>query len=255
MNWTEDCSANGSREHFVSRSVLILIGDRHVRIDGVPWLAQGETKALPIDALAANILCERHNAAMSPLDTMGGQFFGAVRSIYDDLGNRKTLSRKPQWFLFSGEELELWLLKTAFGLYHSGTAAKERRRLREDQTIDPAIMGAFHGAPIMPPCGMYILKATEQYDGPRNVMNFAPLSSDNNERMVGLRVMFMGLTLAILFDPNTVYNETFVNTEAYRPSYLMFRNPKRTHTIALTWPGKPSQNAVLFDGVGPVRET
>jgi len=254
MSWTHDCSAGGSREHFISQSVLTLIGGGHVRVDGLPWLPEGEAKALPVNALAANILCARHNAAMSPLDTMAGKFFGAIMSIYDDLGNGTTLSRKPRWFLFSGEELELWLLKTAFGLFHSGNVAKNRNALRDEQAINQTIIRAFHGAVISPPCGIYVLKDELEHRGPRKTMNFAPLSSDNNERMVGLRLGFMDMTLAILLDPNTVYNEAFVSANAYRPSYVIFRNRRRTHTMALTWPPGVSKNAVLFDGVGPVRE-
>jgi nitroreductase len=102
------------------------------RVDGVPWL-KGTSKAVPINALAANILCTRHNSAMSPLDTMAGKFFAALRRVYDDLGNPKTLSRKSQWFLFSGEELELWLVKTAFDLYYSGNVGKDGKKLCDVQ--------------------------------------------------------------------------------------------------------------------------
>jgi hypothetical protein len=190
---------------------------------------------------------------MSPLDSMAGRFFGAVRSIYDDLGDSKTLSRKARWFLFSGEELELWLLKTAVGLYHSGNAAKNRNKFCDRQTINPAVMQAFRGSGFLRPCGTYVLNGVENH-GPRNSINFAPLSSDNNERMIGLRLTFMGLTLAILFDPRATYREQFVTTQAYRPNYLFFQNQLRKHTIVLTWPHKQSHKWVLFYGIDPVRE-
>src|SRR5215472_8022840 len=97
MKWTADCSRKMSREHFVSDNVLTLVGETNVAVNGAPWLPQGVTKPLPISALVGNILCKRHNEAMSSLDTTAGKFFRSVKSIYQDLGNHKTLSRKGQW--------------------------------------------------------------------------------------------------------------------------------------------------------------
>jgi hypothetical protein len=242
-----------SREHFISRSVLRLIGDPHVAVNGAPWLREGETKALPVNELVARkILCKRHNAAMSPLDTAAGNFFAAIKSIYEDLGDNKTLSRKPQWWLLSGEELELWLLKTVFGLYYSGNVAKDRKKLCDVQRINRVLMEAFQGSPIPPPCGMYIMRGQDTSFAP-NTLDLTSLSSDNNEAMVGLRFRFLGLSLLMLIDPLTVYTEAFLAGLIYRPHYIGFRNRLRTHTIALTWPRRSVMNAVMFDGVGPVR--
>jgi hypothetical protein len=84
---------------------------------------------------------------MSPLDTAAVEFFGALKSIYGDLGNYKTLSRKHQCWLLSGEELELWLLKTAFGLFHSGNVSKDRKKLCDVQNINAGMMEAFSRSP------------------------------------------------------------------------------------------------------------
>src|SRR6266852_1421229 len=148
MSSTSDCAPTLSGEHFVSASVLRVLSEKDVAVNGTPWL-RGTRKALPIKRLVANILCARHNSAMSPLDETAGEFFSAVRRIYDDLGSPKTLSRKPQWFLFSGEELELWLVKTAFGLYHSGNVAKDGKKLCDTQEINPAMLQALLGRRIV----------------------------------------------------------------------------------------------------------
>jgi hypothetical protein len=152
MNWTRNCCHTMSREHFVSESVLKLIGEKYVTVGGAPWLPHGMTKSLPINALAANILCERHNGAMSPLDTAAVNFFAAIKSIYGDLGDYKTLSRKRRWWMFSGEELELWLLKTAFGAYYSGNVAIDGNKLRDVQSIDNTMLQFFQGN-CSPPLG------------------------------------------------------------------------------------------------------
>jgi hypothetical protein len=253
MNWTRNCSVGFSREHFISQSVLKLIGDKHVAVNGVPWLPKGETRALPINELVARrILCERHNAAMSPLDTAAGKFFSAIKSIYDDLGNNRTLSRKRQWWLVSGEELELWLLKTAFGLYHSGNVARDRKKLCDVQSINTALMQAFQGEFVSRPCGIYVMKE-EDSSVYTSRLDFQPLADDRNEKMAGLRLRFFGVCLLVLTDPAILYHGTFLAGLVYRPSYILFRNRRRTHTIALTWPQNSVRNAVILKGIGAGR--
>jgi len=134
MNWTHDCSSKISGEHFISETVLSILNPRTLRIGGAAWIPQGETRDLPLAALQANVLCTRHNSAWSPLDTIAGQFFRALTAIYDDLG-RRTLSRKPIWHLFSGEELELWLLKTILGFFYAGVLSKDGKKIGDVQTI------------------------------------------------------------------------------------------------------------------------
>jgi ribosome biogenesis protein Tsr3 len=58
-------------------------------VSGLPWLKPDETKILPITQLAGNILCKRHNEALSPLDAMAGRFFTALKEMHDDAWNKK----------------------------------------------------------------------------------------------------------------------------------------------------------------------
>jgi SEC-C motif len=118
MKWTRNCSPTLSGEHFISETVLSILNPKSLRIAGAAWISEGETRDLPPSALKANVLCQRHNSAWSQLDQMAGKFFRALRAIYDDL-ERRSLSRTPMWHLFSGEELELWLLKTILGFFYA----------------------------------------------------------------------------------------------------------------------------------------
>jgi hypothetical protein len=151
-----------SREHFISESVLALIGEKYISVDGFHWL-NGVTKPLPIGKLTANILCEWHNAAMSPLDTAADKFFSVIKSIYEDLGNNKTLSRKKLWWLISGDELELWLLKTTYGLSCSGNISTRGVKFLDVSSINTSMMRAFNGGIIFPPCGLYVIKEQDPY--------------------------------------------------------------------------------------------
>lgn len=235
MGSTRNCSSSGSREHFISRTVLALIGEDSVKVSGVPWLPADEARALSLKSLAANILCERHNAALSPLDTSAGRFFGALKDIYADLENKKSISRKRLWYLFSGEELELWLFKTALGLFHSGNAAKSRVKLAQTQAIHPDIVRVFSGAAIPSPCGMHVLRVNPSTTNIRSHLIVEPGSSDGGERMIALRLTFMGFGFVVLLDPQASYSPEYLQGFAHRPSRLIFKGKQRTHTIVLTW--------------------
>jgi hypothetical protein len=152
MRSTQDCDDHLSREHFISASVLSHLGGRNVSVKGLPWLKGDDTKILPISSLTGKILCKRHNEAFSPLDDFAGQLIDVV----DNSINRQTLSRKDRWYLISGEELELWLLKTAIGLFHSGSAAKNKSTLSDSQIINPVCYDASYRGGLVSPCGLYV---------------------------------------------------------------------------------------------------
>ena len=90
------------------------------------------------------------------------------------------------------------------------------------------------------------------WSGRRNLIDCASLSSDGNERMIGLKLRYMGLVLAILFDLHSTYNEEFVVKQIYRPHFIHFKNRLRSHTIMLTW-RHDMQRGVLVP-VGRARE-
>ena len=89
---TKDCSPGISGEHPISRNVLKELSAPTVLVDGVPWLAVGERREMPITALESNILCARHNAAFSDLDAEAGLFVKKIKEIRTT--NREFLSSK-----------------------------------------------------------------------------------------------------------------------------------------------------------------
>jgi hypothetical protein len=68
LSHTNDCGGGMSREHYISETVLEQLSEPAVAIDGVFWLPPGERKVVGINSLTANILCVRHNSALSALD-------------------------------------------------------------------------------------------------------------------------------------------------------------------------------------------
>ena len=239
MGWADDCSRQISGEHFISATVLKHLGGEKVTVKGLPWLSTETKKTLPINSLTGNILCGRHNSAFASLDAVAGNFFKTLAAIHLDILDNQTLSRRWQWSLFSGEEIELWMLKTALGLFHSGNAAKNKIKLSHKQTINQVCYSILCRGSLSPLCGLYVapINLVEQL----NQVQWTPLSDDAGERMIGLRVTYLSFDLLLLFDPNSVYGPSVTGSRTYRPSYLMVKNAKRNHTAMLTWPRTTSR--------------
>lgn len=109
-----DCSSKLSREHFVSESLLDdLNRDDDLRVSGLRWQEAGQEKVLPPNALASKILCDRHNSALSPVDAIAVNLFHALNEKGAAGSGRQLLH------LFSGDDLERWLLKILCGLGYS----------------------------------------------------------------------------------------------------------------------------------------
>lgn len=114
-----DCDGRLSSEHYVSEAALAVIGNT-VRVEGFPWLPSGTYRDLPTAALVANVLCERHNLALEPLDRVGGRFFRTLRQF--NLPPSEYTNPSAESRFFAGPDLERWLLKILMGSLASGNA-------------------------------------------------------------------------------------------------------------------------------------
>ena len=67
LSHTSDCSHKISREHYVSKVILEMLGE-DLEVGGLPWEPPGTLVRYGINSLVSTVLCERHNSALSPLD-------------------------------------------------------------------------------------------------------------------------------------------------------------------------------------------
>jgi len=70
---TRDCSDKISGEHYFSHTILEEMSPLDV-IKGFTW-PTGKSAAISSKSPTANVLCTRHNSALSPLDDRAGQFY------------------------------------------------------------------------------------------------------------------------------------------------------------------------------------
>jgi hypothetical protein len=115
-----DCSTKLSNEHWLSKGVLLEAGDgQPLRFRGLSWQQAGSEVQIPARRMGSNILCSRHNTALSRLDTTAVRVFRALRRYQRDL-RTKPDPHGDEFFLASGEELERWLLKLFWGATEAG---------------------------------------------------------------------------------------------------------------------------------------
>ena len=123
---TNKCSETISREHYISQSILKQLEyKKAVQITGLPWINYETWRRVPIKNLAANILCENHNQALSKLDAQMGRFFRTILDFDEDF-NRD--APKEELAVFSGEDLEKWMLKTVCAMVASSQLATQGQK-------------------------------------------------------------------------------------------------------------------------------
>lgn len=252
LSGTQDCSLDLSAEHYISRSVLEALGNE-VFVDGARWLPPGVRRQIGINRLTAKMLCKRHNSSLSPLDTEAGQFFRIIRGISDDLSKR-SLSRKDRFYLASGEAIELWMLKAACGLFYSKMAARNRVSLADNHTLDQLrVIDALQIGHWGIGCGLYINAPVGLVVTTANAVSMAPITHQNEKRVVGAALILSGLHFQLLFDAAEADVLHPTPGWLHRPSELIFENERRRHLVVMTWPpGTPQRSIRLtFQGRGP----
>jgi hypothetical protein len=129
-----DCDGPLSREHYLSAGILRALDDGGgVRISGLPFL-EGRTERLPPNAFAAKILCQKHNAELSPLDAEVLRLFNEIMAI-DGLSE---VRGRQLPVTFDGNFIERWFLKFMLGVIAGGLARK-----RDGTVLGPDIPEKF----------------------------------------------------------------------------------------------------------------
>lgn len=248
LSSTHNCSVGLSREHYMSRTLLEILGSgKSVKVDGTLWQKAKGGQEVGINSLQAKILCKRHNSALAPLDGAAKGFFVQLRRIFSNL-ERRSLSRKGSIIIISGEELELWALKAACGIFFSKNASYKGIPISKEYKIQSNLIEeAFSNARWEKHCGLYVKGGGGHSFHTENAIAIRPIVEDETKNFIGAELIFSGLGLLVVFNP--------MGWEAappegagwvFRPTELSFRNDMRTHTIILTWKEKSPPKTILM---------
>ncbi|MER8809230.1 hypothetical protein [Mesorhizobium australicum] len=232
MHSTNDCSTKISGEHYISENILRQFGPRLI-VSGMPWQPAGQETRYGAGSLTANILCDRHNSALSPLDAAAGRFFRELGIAYGHV-TKRSLSTKTSFFLSSGEALESWAFKTLLGLYHGGISQAEGRRLVDRVSLDEATpIRALSGQRLKAPLGTYVQRNVGATFG--DYLRCAPLISKASGVLAGLRLDLRAVTFDFLIDEPEAAFYFRENANFHRPTVLDLVGRQRTSRFFLSW--------------------
>lgn len=232
MSPSRNCSTKISREHYISQAILEQFPV--LTVSGLPWQQSGEAEQFTPRALTANILCTRHNSALSPLDTLAARAFAAFVDA-PRFAVERLNPGKAQHYLVSGDALELWMLKLLAGLYFGGIASANAMRLRESCTIRHAeLVDALSGRALPSRAGLYLAQGIGEV--PKRALGVAPLIDAAAGEAAGVRVQFGTLLFETLLAPAP--DEAFRRMTALRrrhPGIIDISGPARDARIVMSW--------------------
>jgi len=225
-NCLADCGSERSREHYISESLLQYLNrDNDLRVGGLPWITSKE-QVLPPSALASRVLCERHNSALSILDAIAVRLFQA----FDEEGAAG--SSQQLIYLFSGHDLERWLLKILCGITCSKNVSLE---VEADLSIPEYWLRILFGELQFPDeQGLYVCKTRgHRFEGPRGLQL---RTITGRGRLTGMGLWICGYEL--ILSMSGLPSRRFDGREfAYRPLELHATGIAYEKSILLSWNG------------------
>lgn len=231
----QDCDGGSlSREHYISETLLERFG-KGFTVEGLSWLS-GPRKITP-KALQAKVLCERHNNALSSLDTTIGRFYDVIAAAQkgDNIGCH----------IFDGEDIERWAMKVLLGLAMSGNLRGRDGRPAKAYALPEQYLRILFAEESMPDgCGFfYVGDPIDDIDaGLLDVsINHYPLDHQNAGEVFGVTIKLLGFQFI-----TSVMARIEVERQRiwYRPGEFRFGKPDRGR-IALRWTPPSNVGLVL----------
>lgn len=232
-NGDENCSKTISKEHFISASFLrrISLNDT-AKVAGLAWQSPQTFASVPIAGLASNILCERHNSALSRLDT---SINVVTKTIHDW---DQAPSAKDETVSLSGSDIERWALKCLVGL----SASRNIKSVVKPECID--ILFGRQRWPIE--WGLYLNVSSVEKIHHTDSLLIETMSDPSRDVVLAARFYIQGLPFTlVLGKPGDA--RTF---GVWHPSKIVFKLPNATKKLRLLWEGGRTGGPVELTRVG-----
>lgn len=220
-----------SAEHYISKSILEVIGP--FKIKGLPWLKQGESKAISKNALTASVLCEQHNNLLTDYDSEAKKFISHLKLI-DSKETETELAQLPSKIIIDGLKLEKWFLKTLCAVTASGNFLVDGQGYGSLPVSEYSVDLLYKDEPWKAGIGLYTALGNRSRVDAFKGIGFDPVTARHGTHatIVGIDVHFWGFPFRGLF---AVY-ENDHPLESYRPRGMTFANGAVTREIIFEWP-------------------
>lgn len=219
-----DCSFKVSKEHFVSESVLKLLPLKDMTLTGAPFLQGGSMRASPA-AMSSKVLCERHNNALSSLDSRARQFFGVALA-----------GSEQEFGVICGTDLERWMLKFMCGLIASGQALARDGTQIEARAPNARFLNVLFGTePLGDNLGLHVFaQAGRTYT--TNKLQFCVFAVDGGIK--GCAFTIDHVELLLMLEPLPQLTDASIKV-INRPAVIVVEVEGKHREIHLGWPGRP----------------
>lgn len=245
-NSDNDCSSKISKEHFISASLQRQIAlNNTVKIAGLRWQKKEKFDVLPITGLASNILCEKHNHSLSPLDSEMDRFTQTIRDF--DLSTHpsstKLASEKRE---FSGNAIERWMIKCLVGASTSGN-------LNHSSFKPECLDLLFNRIEFPQGWGLYFTGITGKPIYHSGSFLIETQVNPESKQVLVVNFVLRGIPLALAMgrpDNPSLFG-------IWRPNRLIFNTKKTQKVLELIWSGESSGQEILlerrgtYDGMPP----
>jgi hypothetical protein len=242
LSFTGNCDEKLTGEHVLARGIFAQIGQQ-IKVTGAPWLNPGEVRRIGIDRLTSNILCKRHNSAFSVIDATASRFFEILADVTSNLATT-SLSRRKQYYLLSGEDLEMWGAKVLVGLLHSEPKSSALHGYTVDSDI---VKNLIMSARLPPGCGLYLpAELGNKMSYNHKELGVGTITDPDEKRLLGLIFRIESVPLEFWMDIARVNFTEESRNKLYRPSSIALEGRGRSHTIFLSWPPGPARAGMVF---------
>lgn len=213
-----DCCTSISREHYISESILEDHGGVfHVTRKRLGW----EDKQLTANALASNMLCRRHNSALSPLDEAGRTLVRCLRFAQERAANGGGRD------VLNGIDVERWMLKVLCGY-----------TVLDGDPVPLAWQRLLFGYDeIRLPSGLHVNVAIgDMVGGADRKIEFATAYNAEGER-VGCAITLHGYRFLLGLDGKRVFAADELGRQSMmRPRELKFTGSRGNYRLRFEWP-------------------
>jgi hypothetical protein len=215
-----NCGTKITREHFVSRSILERITPGTLRFEGAGHFFGGRDQVeLGIDGFSAKVLCDKHNASLSVLDSAANLAFSTIEALGRDCEPASSGQAVTSFHLSSGLDIERWMIKVYCGLAAAKKIRSRSGRILQRSDLDPCLLSRLLGTcSLLSPIGLYMEAFAGQQLKPGG-MSFGTIQlTDGSDEVGGLILSLSLMTFVLVTSPR--YGQTFHNTNWRRHQTL-----------------------------------
>ncbi len=247
-----DCSTAISKEHYVSAVVLrgVSLGEPTVLVQNLSFQQPGTLEERGISSLAAKVLCEKHNAALSVFDGAGNALFVGMDRMDSAAGKVGT---PPETFVVNGDHLERWMLKMLCGGLYSGTMPVPGGSMKGVCPPVEWLNVLFRGADLPAGQGLFLRAGTpgEVFSTEPAILKMAVVV-DKDNIIIGFRMWVFNFEYTLVLADLPPTPPPMLHHAHYRPAGLVVEGSARS--LHFEW-GRPSGSKevrVVWVGPSPV---